>query len=223
MRHRTFRGKLSYRHDTKGETGREWFTVTVQPDGTRTHRAHCEMDDDGVLRDVVTTMDANWFPIDSYVRLSVGGADEGSAWFRIDDNTATCESWTKGAGRLSQTMTFDEPVHIFGGHPVSGDAMKPAHFKPDGPVKQSFLMVSTSPLPNGASGPIMAARHGVFEFIGEEDITVDAGTFPCRQFRWHFEEFPPIELWNSGPDLIPVKVRWDLLKSDYDLVEFVTD
>ena len=39
MRHRTFRGKLSYRHDTKGETGREWFTVTVQPDGTRTHDA----------------------------------------------------------------------------------------------------------------------------------------------------------------------------------------
>ena len=73
MRHRTFRGKLSYRHDTKGETGREWFNVNVQPDGSRTHRAHCEMDDDGVLRDVVTTMDARWYPKDAYVRLSVGG------------------------------------------------------------------------------------------------------------------------------------------------------
>lgn len=223
MRHRTFRGKLSYRHDTKGETGREWFTVTVQPDGTRTHRAHCEMDDDAVLRDVTNTMDGNWLPKDSYVRLSVGGVDEGSAWFLIDGNQAMCESWTKGAGRLKQNMTFDKPIQIFGGHPVSGDAMKPAHFKPGGSVKQSFLMVSTSSLPNGASGPIMAARRGVFEFIGEEDVTVDAGTFPCRRFRWHFEEFPPIELWNSGPDLIPVKVRWDLLNSDYDLVEFSTD
>ncbi len=223
MRHRTFRGKLSYRHDTKGETGREWFNVTVQPDGSRTHRAHCEMDDDGVLRDVVTTMDARWYPKDAYVRLSVGGEFEGSAWFLIDGNRATCESWTKGAGRLKQTMTFDEPVRIFGGHPVSGDAMKPAHFNPSGPATQEFLMVSTSPLPNGASGPIMAARQGRFELVGEESVTVEAGTFPCRRFRWHFDEFPPIELWNSGPDLIPVKVRWDLLESDYDLVEFSTD
>ena len=163
MRHRTICGKLSYRHDTKGETGREWFTVTVQPDGTRTHRAHCEMDDDAILRDVINTMDGNWLPKDSYVRLSVGGVDEGSAWFLIKGNQATCESWSKGGGRLRQAMTFDEPIHIFGGHPVSGDAMKPAHFKLDGPAKQSFLMVSTSPLPNGASGPIMAARRGVFQ------------------------------------------------------------
>ncbi|MDA0367029.1 MAG: hypothetical protein O3C65_07960 [Proteobacteria bacterium] len=223
MRHRTLRGKLSYRHDTKGETGREWFTVTVQPDGTRTHRAHCEMDEDGVLRDVVSTLDSRWYPRDAYVRLSVGGAFEGAAWFLIDGQKVTCDSWTRGAGRLHQSMTFDEPVCIFGGHPVSGDAMKPAHFDPAGPAIQKFLMVSTSPLPNGASGPIMAARHGVFEFIGEESVTVEAGTFACRRFRWHFEEFPPIELWNSGPDLIPVKVRWDLLESDYDLVEFSTD
>ena len=136
------------------------------------------MDDDGVLRDVVTTMDARWFPKDAYVRLCVGGEFEGSAWFLIDGNQAMCESWTKGAGRLKQTMTFDEPVRIFGGHPVSGDAMKPAHFNPSGPATQEFLMVSTSPLPNGASGPIMAARQGRFELVGEESVTVEAGTFP---------------------------------------------
>ena len=56
-----------------------------------------------------------------------------------------------------------------------------------------------------------------------KSATVDAGTFPRRRFRWHFEEAPPFELWNSGPDLFPVKVRWDLLKPDYYLVEFSTD
>lgn len=222
MQHRTIRGKLSYRHDTRGETGREWFTITVQPDGTRTIRAQCEMEDDSVLRDMIWTVDKDWFPQDAYVRLSVNGRFEGAAWFQIEGNRAVCESWTMATGRLRQDMTFDEPICIVGGHPVSGDAMKPAHFDPAGPKTQKFLMVSTSPLPNGASGPIMASRHGVFEFIGEESVKVDAGTFDCRRFRWHFEEFPPIELWHHGTDLLPVKIRWDLLESDYDLIEYTT-
>ena len=81
MNHRTMRGKLLYLHDTHGETGREWFTVTVQPSGERTVRAHCEMEDEQVLRDVVWSMDPDWRPIDAYVRLSVGGVWQGSGWF----------------------------------------------------------------------------------------------------------------------------------------------
>ena len=52
MSHRSYRGKMLYLTDGVGEMGREWFHVTVQPDGTRTMRATCEMDDDRLLRDV---------------------------------------------------------------------------------------------------------------------------------------------------------------------------
>ena len=38
-----------------------------------------------------------------------------------------------------------------------------------------------------------------------------------------FKEFPPIELWHSGPDLLPVKIRWDLVESEYHLVEYEAD
>ena len=51
--HRHYRGKMLYLTDGVGEMGREFFSVTVQPDGERTLRAQCEMDDDRLLRDVV--------------------------------------------------------------------------------------------------------------------------------------------------------------------------
>lgn len=220
MKHRTIRGKLLYLHDTRGETGREWFTVTVQPSGERTVRAQCEMEDRQVLRDVVWTMDADWRPIDAYVRLSLGGAWQGSGWFHCDGATVTGEIHSAAAGRLHQRLELNQPPSIFGAHPVSGDAMKVAVFDRAGPSRQTFTGVSTSPLPNGASGPILAARQLEFEYLDEEEVTVPAGTFPCAHFRWHFEEFAPIDIWNCGKDCVPVKLRWDELDSDYVLSEF---
>jgi len=71
MNHRSYRGRVDYIHDDIGERGREWFSVTVQPDGMRTLRSQCEMDDTRILRDVIYTVDGQWRPIDSYVRITV--------------------------------------------------------------------------------------------------------------------------------------------------------
>lgn len=219
MTRRHIRGELAYLHDHQGHTGHEWFSVTVEPNGERVVRARCEMEADQVLRDVVWSMDAAWRPRDAYVHLSVGGAFKGVAWCRFDGNVAECEGFNAAAGRIRQRLVTDDPIAIFGAHPVAGDAMKPAPFdRGKADRTQSFQSISTSPLPNGASGPILAARRNVFELIGEEQVTVPAGVFACTHFRWHFTEFPPIEIWHHGPDLIPVRVRWDLLQSNYDLV-----
>ena len=43
MKHRNYKGKLLYLTDGQGEMGRESFNITIQPDGTRTMRANCEM------------------------------------------------------------------------------------------------------------------------------------------------------------------------------------
>lgn len=114
MNHGSIRGKLLYLHDTRGETGREWFSVTVQPSGERTVRAQCKMDDEQVLRDVVWTMDADWHPIDAYVRLSVGGAWQGSGWFHCAGAVVTGEIQSAAAGRLRQRLELEAPAAIFG-------------------------------------------------------------------------------------------------------------
>ncbi len=223
-KHRTVRGRLDYIHDQRGETGREWFTITVNADGSRTIRAQCEMDEDGLLRDVIWSLNADWTPVDAYVRLNVGGKFQGAGWFWIDGSEVTGEIFNAGTGRLRQKLALSEPPAIFGAHPVSGDAMKTAKFDRNSADKiQKFQGISTSPLPNGGSGPILTEITMTFEFIGEEEVTVPAGTFQTERFRWHFEQFAPIEIWTMGSDHIPVKLRWDELDSDYLLTELSGD
>ena len=102
--------------------------------------------------------------------------------------------------------------------------MKTANFDRSSPEKiQKFQGISTSPLPNGGSGPILTEITMTFEFIGEEEVTVPAGTFQTERYRWHFDQFEPIEIWTMGSDHIPVKLRWDELDSDYLLVELSGD
>jgi hypothetical protein len=223
-KHRTVRGRLDYVHDKRGPTGREWFTITVNPDGSRTIRAQCEMDEDGLLRDVIWSLDADWRPIDAYVRLNVGGKFQGAGWFWINGTEIEGEILNAETGRLRQKLRLDHPPQIFGAHPVSGDAMKTANFDHASKDKiQTFQGLSTSPLPNGGSGPLLTSMVMTFEFIGEETIAVPAGTFETERYRWHFEQFEPIEIWTMGADHVPVKLRWDELESDYLLTELSGD
>ena len=114
MQHRTSRGRIDYVRDSGGVSGREWFTVTVQPNGDRTLRAQCEMDDVHLLRDVVQTVDRAWRPVDSFVRLSQGGAFMGAGWFRFTDQAIECEAFTVAEGRVSQVIETGERVRAFG-------------------------------------------------------------------------------------------------------------
>ena len=219
MSHKLIRGKISYIHKYKGETGREWFSVTVLPDGTKTICAHCEMDEDFLLRDVIWTNGPDGRPLDAYVRLSLKGKFFGSGFFEFKPNFASSVCMDSNGIILRQTLPLDEAIDIFGAHPVSGDAMKTSLFKFSGKNRQFFSAISTSDLPNGASGPTMCRRELEFEWLGEEEISVNAGTFLCRHFRWHFKEFPPIDIWNTGIHHLPVRIKWELLSSRYDLVE----
>ena len=83
----TLRGQIIYQHDTDGERGREWFTVTVSPEGVRTVRAQCEMDDAALLRDVVYSVDRHWNPLDCFVRLTQHGTFVGSSWFHFNNSS----------------------------------------------------------------------------------------------------------------------------------------
>ena len=104
---------MAYRTDGV-EMGREYFSVTVQPDGIRTLRAQCEMDDDRLLRDVVLTVDAAWRPLDAFLRLSIAEATIGHGWFRFGDDFAESEGWTASGGRFAQRIALEEPAAFFG-------------------------------------------------------------------------------------------------------------
>ncbi|MBM3504410.1 MAG: DUF3108 domain-containing protein [Alphaproteobacteria bacterium] len=226
MQHRGYRGKIRYQGDAPvGERGREWFTVTVHGDGTRTLRSMCEMDDSQILRDVTYTMDRDWRPLDSFVRISVKDRFFGGAWFRFGAREVECEGFTAGEGRFSQRVAVDDWPRSFGPHPVVCDIWHLGAWNWKGPKAQEWPAIMSSPLPNGGSGPMIGRSMIRAEYQGEETVTVPAGTFRCKHFVFPLREsgHPPEHVWYTGPDLLFVKIRWDLLKTTYELTEISGD
>jgi len=102
---RRYSGKIVYVGDTTGERGREWFNITVEPNGTRTLRSQAKIDDaeinkTRVLREVTCTLDAHWRPLDAFVRITVDDVFGGTSWFRFGPGLVECEGFTTGEGRF---------------------------------------------------------------------------------------------------------------------------
>ncbi len=226
MAHRTYRGKIVYLTDGVGEEGREFFTVTIQPDGSRILRAQCEMDNDRLLRDVVYALDGDWRPEECFVRLTIGGKFQGSAMFRFTDDRVTCDALTADDGHLSQSFDVTERVPSFGAHPLCCDcwhSKKGDLLRGDEIIGKLRKVALSSPLPNGGSGPSLSFVGVDVHFAGEEEITTPAGTFQTkhminRSLRDGSTK-PPVEIWAYSDDFIPVRGRWELLHQTYELVE----
>jgi hypothetical protein len=226
--HRGYRGRMVYLTDGSGETGREFFSVTVQPDGERTLRAQCEMDDDRLLRDVLLTVDARWRPRDAFLRLTVDGALLGSAWFRFSGRHAECEAFTRGEGRVSQRFEAEEEIECFGTHALHGDAWTIGRLRdhPSGAGPFRLATFASSILPNGASGPLLVPLGPAFSRVhdeGTERLECPAGTFEARHVRVEIPGVDDFDVWAAGEDCVPVQLRSHGLRQSYQLVELSGD
>lgn len=223
MKHRTIRGKILYLDNETRETGREWFTITVQPDGRRTLRAQCEMDDRRLLRDVIYSVDADWYPLDCFVRLSIEERLTGTGWFRFTDRLAECETFTAAAGRLSQRRDLTERTPSFGAHPVVCDIWHLARFdRSKGErIQTSRNVLLSAREPDGGSGPMFSAMDLTIEYVGREEVTVPAGTFEADHFRFLLDNvgMEPEELWCVGEDFLPIKIAYPIFNATYELAE----
>ena len=238
--HKTLRGHIHYTSSKPGregvERGREHFTITVHGDGRCTLRAHCEIDDEpNVLRDVTLTKNQNWDTLDAFVRLSLGDEQQGSSWFYFGDTGADCEGWTHERGRFSEHEAYDERPAIFGTHPIQGDAWHLSVIdRSEGPKVHTFdRFLMTSLDHRGATGPSLVWHDPgmIIEFIGEETITVGAGTFDALHFCYgergstaqgsnETNEHPPYEVWvTADGEFVLLKAQvTGYMMTQYELV-----
>lgn len=221
MQHTTQRGKILYLREGQ-ETGREWFTITKHTTGHRTLRAHCEMDDHELLRDVTYSVGEDWKPRDAFVRLSLHDQFVGSSWFRFGERQVECEGFTVKEGRFSQHFDIATRAPSFGAHPICCDVWHLTQFDRRGP-KQQILKgaVMSSPLPDGGSGPMIGIKDLNILYFGPETITVPAGTFTAEHFQFVLSgEHPGNEdVWFLLPDYIPLKIGYPIYNSTYELAE----
>ncbi len=222
MQHVTLRGRISYLGPSGAERGREWFHVTVAPDGSRTMRTVSEIDDSKILRDVTLTVGSDWRPHDAYVRVSVADRLVGSGWFEFTETEARAEVSSVELGRISQVVPTRGRAPMFGAHQVAGDGWQAgllAGHGGDGPVRVDGILLS-SRLPNGASGPLIDTTSMTAERIGKERISVRAGTFDTVRYRFSPEGLEPEEVWVLPDDNTLVRASWPHYDTTYELVAY---
>ena len=213
MKHRTLRGKILYTSNKPErlgqERGRESFTITAHTDGRRSLRALCEIDDPPtVLRDVVLSVDEDYYPLDCFTRLTLDDKFEGSGWMRLTRESAETEVFNVNDGRISQRLELEQRVRWLASHPISSDGMGFAIYdRSRGPGRMFFPnMMVTSTDHRGASGPLLFKLGFGIEYVGDETITVPAGTFDAHHFRYVDtagqlpEEHPEYNVWCTADD-----------------------
>lgn len=225
MRHERIRGRIRYtskKPEMMGKVrGDEIFNITRHSNGAITTRAHCEIHEPAptVLRDIVYSMDKNGTPLDCHVRLTVGDEFMGSGWFRFDldesgQGTVECESYGPGIGRLSQKVPTNGAFDGFGTHPIIGDALMCRMIdRSGGPTKRIIRVFLPSPDHRGATPPMVSEVSIGLEYVGEETVTVEAGTFDCHHFRYVDDEgpgmggkqHPTYDMWVTHDDFIFVQ------------------
>ncbi len=230
--HVTRRGRLLYTSKKPDrldeERGREVWTLTRHGDGRRSIMSHGEIDDrPSVLRFVHLTVDANWSPIDAFVRITVGDEFRGSGWYRFAGGVAECETVTALEGRMSQRVPYAGICPGFGGHAIQNDGWVCAAVDLSKPGEaQTFTQLISSSDHRGATGPYIAEARPSVVYLGDEEITVGAGTFPAHYFQFVSveglpEEHPIYNVWTSiDGDYVFLKGQVDgYMQTYYELVE----
>lgn len=227
MEHRAIRGRLDYVTDDVGVTGNEWFTISVHTDGARTLRSLTAMDDDKVLRDVTYSVDAQWRPLDCFIRLTINDKFQGSGWFRFAEDVVECESYSADGGRISQRWPVEGRIPLFVNHSVASDCWVNALIDKNRKheTQHFYPRLASSALGNGGSGPMIGNTTTVtpepgklaLDYIAEEEIDVPAGRFLCDRVSLNRGKIPRFETWSHGPDYIPVQARYDYRKKFYVL------
>ena len=216
MKHQTIRGKILYTSKKPGregeERGREFFTFTKHEDGKRTMRALCEIEepDPTVLRDITYSLDENDMPMDCFVRLTIGDKFMGAGLFRMSADAIECESFGPSIGRVSQRIEIEGGYDGFGTHPIAGDAYITKKMdRSKGPHKRNFRCFLPSPDHRGATPPLLAEARIQLEYVGEETVTVKAGTFDCFRYRFTDDDagmattnggHPDYDVWVTADD-----------------------
>lgn len=214
-------GVLDYVGDEVGLRGRERWLLSVHEDGSRTLRAHCEMWDTRLERDVVHTVSASYRPLRSFITQRIDGRFLGEGWFHFGAAEIVGRGVLDESGPLEQRVRLDAEPQFFIPHAVCCDAwiVPPYDSETSGalPLTAGWR---ASPMANGSTGPRAEPMAPVrISLLGEEQVRVPAGTFDTLHFAVEQGGGLRDDLWTTADDYLLVQLRSDVLRSWYRLSE----
>ena len=109
-------------------------------------------------------------------------------------------SYAWAPGQETDVAEFDAPPRMtLGFHPVMHEAWKMNFYDMARGGRQEVRLFTVSPTWNGST-----LSHGEYqlteaEFLGREEVSGPAGTFPSDHFVWYTAFGMDLHLWRTGP------------------------
>jgi|GEM_PF-384236 len=211
------KGEYEYRTlKTQTPRGAESFHLTVARDGSRTMRAVTDITARDVQANVIVRVAESFRPIEAYVSLFTKGGYKGSLTLHVDGDVL--HALTMGpTGRIEQTTKVPAQFS-FVTHPLALDSWHSWYIAPTKGVVQTGAEYFVN-----TDGDVAKALNGqmqpiTFEYMGEEEVTVPAGTFKATHVRMAGHS----DIWHTGPDRILVRYVWTAIDRDYVLKTLTT-
>lgn len=220
MDRRRLTGEIAYRKQDGTRTGRELFSISVHGDGSRTLRAQCEMDDHRVVRDCLLVLDAGWQPLEAFVRVVAGDRATGSGYFTFWGPQVRARTRSRYGAEEKIETTLSAPARFFGTHSLINDGWLAclANSLGAGDSQTLIGLPSCSLAADGGTPPSLAFTAATLGYCGTERIDCEAGRFDTQHFTIAYGDYPPIDAWVTGSDMILVRMRWSYLQGIYELV-----
>lgn len=195
------------------DRGWERFHMNVYADGSRTMNMWHDLKARSAQFTVIHRVEANFRPIETFVSYWVANGFKGSTLIRVEDETLTASA--RGpAGQHDQTL--DVPaVFSVGTHPVSADGWHLWSDSGENGTEQSSKIYSMEASADATKPPLGTLRDLAFKRIGEETITVPAGTFDTIHY-----DLSGSQVWITKEDRLMVRMVNERFDRDYVLTSF---
>ena len=193
--------------------GRETWSLTVHPDGSRTVTALVDNYDGGVYYNLVHRVDADFRPLESFVVQWMTGRRLASAHFAVDGNTLTSTIATT-TGRRDEQLNVPNTFSIQP-HAVVTDGWRGYWYDKAKRGVQSGTNVNMSVAP-GTPEPLRGKlEEENAEYIGSERITVPAGTFDTEHYKFR----GGADIWFTSQDRLMIRYLYVETDREYVLTK----
>lgn len=207
-------GTFEYRKTKDGSiSGKETFHITVHPDGSRTVNARNELFNYGIQRHVTNHVDKNFRPLETTAVYWVLGEWRGTGMFITTGNELKAYVNTPD-GFITQEIKVPDNFSIVP-HPISTNAWHAWYYDKEKGGKQNATWYNPDAASQSAGSILGKLEYNELEYIGEEELTVPAGTFIVDHFR-----VGSVDYYTTGPDKIMVRFLWSDAGNDYVLKTF---
>ena len=205
-------GSYHYRRlSDAGLRGRETFRMSLHADGTRVMRATTDIFSRGVQVSVIQRVEPSFRPLEAHVTMYLAGGFKGAGTFIVSAGRLTAVTRTVTG---TQTKFYNVPESIsIGSHPLVLDGWHAWHVRPElGKVQQGgvFLIDGDPDLAKPMLGKVKPTK---FEYLGESDVVVPAGSFRAQHYRIDGQA----DVWIATEDRILIRSVWPQYGSEYVL------